>query len=87
MEWDQDYPDYLGFYIEEDPKIWLAVCLHAKLKWIAVNLHMRQEYAESHFDKLRERKTDIERSVGDRLSGSKSLLTFYTVLQRITFPK
>ena len=67
MEWDQNYPDYLGFYIGEDPKIWLAVCLHAKLEWVAVNLHMKQEYAESHFDNLRKHKTDIERNVGGPL--------------------
>ena len=67
MTWDQNHPDYLGFYVGEDPKIWLAACLHAKRKWIAVNLHMKQEYAKSHFDKLRECKTDIERTVGRSL--------------------
>ena len=63
-DWDPDNPDYLGFNIVRQGHIWLAAWRHSKGIQIAVNLHMRQQYIESHFDKLKEQQIEIQRDFG-----------------------
>ena len=62
-DWDPNKPDYLGFNIGQT-HIWLAAWRHSRGTQIAVNLHMRQQYVESHFDKLKEQQYEIEQDFG-----------------------
>ena len=66
-DWDPNKPDYLGFDLGFDigqTDIWLAAWRHTRGTQIAVNLHMKQRYVESHFDKLNERRVEIEQDFG-----------------------
>ena len=62
-DWDPNKPDYLGFEIGQTG-IWLAAWRHSNGMQIAVNLHMRQQYVESHFDELKELHHEIEQDFG-----------------------
>lgn len=62
-DWDPNKPDYLGFDIGQTG-IWLAAWRHTRGTQIAVNLHMRQRYIESHFDRLKEQHRLIEQDFG-----------------------
>ena len=62
-DWDPNKPDYLGFDIGQT-HIWLAAWRHSRGTQIAVNLHMRQQYVESHFDKLKELPREIKQDFG-----------------------
>ena len=58
VDWDPNKPDYLGFNIGQT-HFWLAAWRHPRGIQIAVNLHMRQQYIETHFDQLEECKDEI----------------------------
>ena len=62
-DWDPNKPDYLGFDIGQTG-IWLAAWKHSNGTQIAVNLHMKQQYVESHFDRLKEQHRLIEQDFG-----------------------
>ena len=62
-EWNPNKPDYLGFDIGQG-HIWLAAWKHSQGMQIAVNLHMRQQFVESHFDRLKESQREIDLDFG-----------------------
>ena len=72
IEWNADFPDYLGFDIGRGTAIWLAAWLDPNGNKIAANLHMRVPNAGSRFDELKNNRQEIESQFGAKLQWKKS---------------
>lgn len=71
--WHPDRPNYLGFNIGKERDIWLAAYIHStdKQQWIAANLHMKHQCAESHFDVLKKDESNINRKFENKLQWNR----------------
>ena len=65
-------PQYFGFRIGETPDIWLAAWKHENNIYFAVNLHLKGQDAELHFDELKEQQDEIETEFNTSLDWRRS---------------
>ena len=72
LEWNRNYPDYLGFNIGRWPDIWLAGWISEAQRQIAANLHLKVSDAGSRFDELIGNRQEIETQFDGELQWKKS---------------
>ena len=69
--WNEN-SQYFGFRIGETSGVWLAAWRHRNKAYFAVNLHLKGQDAELHFDELKEQQDEIEAEFNTSLDWHRS---------------